>query len=136
MNRWRQVADTLSADLFPIRPMSQHMYLAAAEGKLGEETKRINEWQRALECAEGKPELLLELGSYASVRAPSILLAERLMLQLPRPRRTASRSTEHAVSRKLEAEQKARKEIVSQMLLLWPEDRSLHVDTISTTLDR
>jgi tetratricopeptide (TPR) repeat protein len=68
LQRWNEIKDTLSSERFPIEPVLQHMYLAAAQGRLGSETGATNEWQRALEVAN-TAEKLLALAKYAEQNA-------------------------------------------------------------------
>ena len=64
LQRWSDVKDLLTRERFPIEPVLQHMYLAAAQTHLGSATAATNEWQRALEAAN-TPEKLLALAGYA-----------------------------------------------------------------------
>jgi tetratricopeptide (TPR) repeat protein len=64
LERWPEVKEVLSSERFPLEPVLQHMYLAVARTRLGEETAATNEWQRALEAAN-TPEKLLALAGYA-----------------------------------------------------------------------
>jgi Tfp pilus assembly protein PilF len=64
LERWNEIKDLLASERFPIEPILQHMYLAAAQKHLGSETGATNEWQRALEVAK-TPEKLLALAGYA-----------------------------------------------------------------------
>jgi tetratricopeptide (TPR) repeat protein len=65
LERWDEVKEVLMSERFPIDPVLQHMYLAAARSHLGEATAATNEWQRALEAAADTPDKLLTLANYA-----------------------------------------------------------------------
>ena len=64
LQRWNEIKDLLMSERFPIEPMFQHVYLAAAQKQLGSATGATNEWQRALEVAK-TPEKLMALAQYA-----------------------------------------------------------------------
>ena len=64
LQRWNEIKDLLMSERFPIEPMFQHVYLAAAQKQLGSATGATNEWQRALEAAK-TPEKLMALAQYA-----------------------------------------------------------------------
>jgi len=64
LERWKEVKEVLMSERFPLEPVLEHVYLATARARLGEETAATNEWQRALEAAD-TPEKLLVLANYA-----------------------------------------------------------------------
>ena len=64
LQRWNEIKDLLMSERFPIEPMFQHVYLAAAQKQLGSATGATNEWQRALEVAKTH-EKLMALAQYA-----------------------------------------------------------------------
>src|SRR5438067_4877464 len=68
LQRWNEIKDLLMSERFPIEPMFQHVYLAAAQKQLGSATGATNEWQRALEVAK-TPERLSSLAQSAEQNA-------------------------------------------------------------------
>ena len=122
--RWAEVKEILSADRFPLDPVVQHMYLAAARAKLGEATGETNEWQRALESAN-TPEKLLSLGNYAERHeAPEVAETAyaRATNLAPKMRTAQNARLQSARTHGRTAEARA---IAAEMMRIWPDDAAV-----------
>ena len=119
--RWTEVKDLLSTDRFPIEPMLQHMYLAAARSKLGEAAGESNEWQRALDEAN-TPEKLFALANYAE-RQGAIEIADtayaRAIQAAPRLRPAYTARLRLALQR---AQTGEAQKIAAEVVRVWPDD--------------
>lgn len=119
--RWEDMKELLSSDRFPIQPMLQHMYLAAARAKLGENAGATNEWQRALDLADS-PEKLFALGNYAE-RYDAIAIADsayaRALQSAPKMRPAYAARLRLTEQRAQTAEAQ---KIAAEIVRVWPDD--------------
>ena len=65
LGRWKEVEQLLRSGRFPLQPFLEAMYLARCNSQLGEQTASANNWQRALEAAQGDARKLITLAQYA-----------------------------------------------------------------------
>jgi len=65
LGRWNEVEQLLRGGGFPLEPFLEAMYLARCNSQLGEQTASANNWQRALEAAQGDARKLITLAQYA-----------------------------------------------------------------------
>ena len=65
LGRWNEVKQLLGSGGFPLEPFLETMYLARCNNQLGEQTASANNWQRALEAAQGDARKLITLAQYA-----------------------------------------------------------------------
>ena len=65
LGRWKEVEQQLRSGKFPLEPFLEAMYLARCNSQLGEQTASANNWQRALEAAQGDARKLITLAQYA-----------------------------------------------------------------------
>ena len=65
LGRWNEVEQLLRGGGFPLEPFVEAMYLARCNSQLGEQTASANNWQRALEAAQGDARKLITLAQYA-----------------------------------------------------------------------
>ena len=65
LGRWNEVQQLLRSGKFPLEPFLEAMYLARCNSQLGEQTASANNWQRALEAAQGDARKLITLAQYA-----------------------------------------------------------------------
>ena len=65
LGRWNEVEQLLRIGGFPLEPFLETMYLARCNNQLGEQTASANNWQRALEAAQGDARKLITLAQYA-----------------------------------------------------------------------
>ena len=65
LGRWKEVEQLLRSGRFPLEPFLEAMYLARCNSQLGEQTASANNWQRALETAQGDARKLITLAQYA-----------------------------------------------------------------------
>ena len=65
LGRWKEVEQLLRSGRFPLEPFLEAMYLARCNSQLGEQTASANNWQRALEAAQGDARKLITLAQYA-----------------------------------------------------------------------
>lgn len=65
LGRWKEVEQLLRSGRFPLEPFLEAMYLARCNSQLGEQTASANNWQRALEAAQGNARKLITLAQYA-----------------------------------------------------------------------
>jgi hypothetical protein len=121
LQRWNEIKNLLTSERFPIEPVLQHMYLAAAQGRLGSETGATNEWQRALEVAN-TAEKLLALAKYAEQNSANDI-ADRAYsdaIKIEPQNRAAYAGRLHLA---LAAGQTARAQtIAAEIARLWPDD--------------
>jgi hypothetical protein len=134
LGRWREIKQLLGSERFPLEPVLQAMYLARCGSQLGEKTAAENNWQRALEAAEGDARKLMTLGDYAEKNgnakiaeaayngaaavAPKLRVSQDGRLRLAH----ASRDT-----KKMHA-------VLADMLVLWPDDPAIQNDEAYTRL--
>jgi hypothetical protein len=65
LGRWKELEQQLRGGKFPLEPFLEAMYLARCNNQLGEQTASENNWQRALEAAQGDARKLITLAQYA-----------------------------------------------------------------------
>ena len=65
LGRWNEIEQLLRSGGFPLEPFLEAMYLARCNSQLGEQTASANNWQRALEAAQGDARKLITLAQYA-----------------------------------------------------------------------
>ena len=65
LRRWKEIEQLLRSGQFPLEPFLEAMYLAQCNSQLGEQTASANNWQRALEAAQGDARKLITLAQYA-----------------------------------------------------------------------
>jgi len=128
LGRWKEVEQQLRGGKFPLEPFLEAMYLARCNSQLGEQTASENNWQRALEAAQGDARKLITLAQYAeqnketeiaevaynnaAAATPRLRLAWDGRLRLAQASRDTKRI--HAV--------------LKNMLVLWPEDLAIQND--------
>jgi hypothetical protein len=128
LRRWNEIQQVLRSGKFPLEPFLEAMYLARCNSQLGEQTASENNWQRALEAAQGNARKLITLAQYAEQNkeaeiaevaynnaaaiTPRLRLAWDGQLRLAQ----ASRNT-----KKIHA-------VLANMLTLWPEDFAIQND--------
>jgi len=121
LERWNDIKEVLSSERFPLEPVFQHMYLAAARTRLGETTAATNEWQRALE-AGNTSEKLLALANYAEQNhaddiADAAYSAAIKLAPKNRPAYAARLRLALASGRTAEAQT-----VAAEIVQLWPDD--------------
>ncbi len=107
-----------SAGRFPLEPFLEAMYLARCNNQLGEQTASANNWQRALEAAQGDARKLIIAYNNAAAITPRLRLAHDGRLRMAQ----ASRDT-----KKIHA-------VLATMLALWPDDLAIQNDEAYTRL--
>ena len=65
LGRWNEIKQEIQSGKFPLEPFLEAMYLARCNSQLGEQTASANNWQRALEAAQGDARKLITLAQYA-----------------------------------------------------------------------
>ena len=65
LGRWNEIEQEIRSGKFPLEPFLEAMYLARCNSQLGEQTASENNWQRALEAAQGDARKLITLAQYA-----------------------------------------------------------------------
>ena len=65
LGRWNEIEQEIRSGKFPLEPFLEAMYLARCNSQLGEQTASGNNWQRALEAAQGDARKLITLAQYA-----------------------------------------------------------------------
>ena len=134
LGRWKEIEQQLRSGKFPLDPSLEAMYLARCNSQLGEQTASENNWQRALEAAQGDARKLMTLAQYAeqnketeiaevaynnaAANTPRLRLAWDGRLRLAQ----ASRDT-----KKIHA-------VLANMLVLWPDDLAIQNDEAYTRL--
>ena len=121
LERWNDIKEVLSSERFPLEPVFQHMYLAAARTRLGETTAATNEWQRALE-AGNTSEKLLALANYAEQNhandiADAAYSAAIKLVPKNRPAYAARLRLALASGRTADAQT-----VAAEIVQLWPDD--------------
>jgi Tfp pilus assembly protein PilF len=121
VGRFQEVRELLESGRFHLDPVSQHMYLATARSRLGEEAGMANEWERALESANDTDKCLL-LGNFAE-RANAPDIADRAYAQAISfaPKSRAPYDARLRVAEKRGQTARA-KQILGEIVRLWPED--------------
>ena len=134
LGRWNEIEQEIRSGKFPLEPFLEAMYLARCNSQLGEQTASANNWQRALEAAQGDARKLMTLAQYAEQNkeaeiaevaynnaaaiTPRLRLAWDGRLRLAQAIRDTKRI--HAV--------------LANMLALWPNDLAVQNDEAYTRL--
>ncbi|HEY1769772.1 MAG TPA: hypothetical protein VGG02_05910 [Chthoniobacterales bacterium] len=134
LGRWEDIRRLLESEQFPLDPVIEHMYLARCYAQLGEKTATENNWQRALEFANGDTQKLMTLADYAEKNGAREIAArayDEASAVTPRLRA--------AWQGKLRLAQAARDTkrihaVLAAMLKLWPNDTAIENDEAYTRL--
>ncbi|HEX4708579.1 MAG TPA: hypothetical protein VH229_12710, partial [Candidatus Udaeobacter sp.] len=128
LGRWKEVEQQLRGGKFPLEPFLEAMYLARCNSQLGEQTASDNNWQRALEAAQGDARKLITLAQYAEQNKETEIaevafnnaaaITPRLRLAWDGRLRLAQASRD---TKKIHA-------VLANMLVLWPEDLAIQND--------
>jgi hypothetical protein len=128
LGRWKEVEQQLRGGKFPLEPFLEAMYLARCNSQLGEQTASENNWQRALEAAQGDARKLITLAQYAEQNQEAEIaevaynnaaaITPRLRLAWDGRLRLAQASRD---TKKIHA-------VLANMLALWPEDLAIQND--------
>ena len=128
LGRWKEVEQQLRGGKFPLEPFLEAMYLARCNSQLGEQTASENNWQRALEAAQGDARKLITFAQYAEQnKEPEIAevaynnaaaITPRLRLAWDGRLRLAQASRD---TRRIHA-------VLANMLVLWPDDLAIQND--------
>src|SRR6476659_6472177 len=128
LGRWKELEQQLRGGKFPLEPFLEAMYLARCTSQLGEQTASENNWQRALEAAQGDARKLITLAQYAEQnKEPEIAevaynnaaaITPRLRLAWDGRLRLAQASRD---TKKIHA-------VLANMLALWPNDLAIQND--------
>jgi cytochrome c-type biogenesis protein CcmH/NrfG len=134
LGRWKEVEQQLRSGKFPLDPFLEAMYLARCNSQLGEQTASANNWQRALEAAQGDARKLITLAQYAEQNKETEIaevafnnaaaITPRLRLAWDGRLRLAQASRD---TKKIHA-------VLANMLLLWPDDLAIQNDEAYTRL--
>lgn len=124
LGRWQELKDLLNSERFPLEPVLQQMYLAAASAKLGEISAESNAWQRALEAADSA-EKCMTVGSYAE-RNGAFQIADAAYSRAIQITPALRAAHDARFQLAIVAGQTAKaEEISAAMIKLWPEDAAL-----------
>ena len=128
LGRWKEVEQQLRSGKFPLEPFLEAMYLARCNSQLGEQTASENNWQRALEAAQGDARKLITLAQYAEQNKETEIaevaynnaaaITPRLRLAWDGRLRLAQASRD---TKKIHA-------VLANMLALWPDDLAIQND--------
>ena len=128
LGRWKEIEQLLRSGKFPLEPFLEAMYLARCNSQLGEQTASENNWQRALEAAQGDARKLITLAQYAEQNKETEIaevaynnaaaITPRLRLAWDGRLRLAQASRD---TKKIHA-------VLANMLVLWPEDLAIQND--------
>ncbi len=134
LGRWKEVEQQLQSGKFPLEPFLEAMYLARCNSQLGEQTASENNWQRALEAAQGDARKLITLAQYAEQNKETEIaevaynnaaaITPRLRLAWDGRLRLAQASRD---TKKIHA-------VLANMLVLWPDDLAIQNDEAYTRL--
>jgi hypothetical protein len=134
LGRWNEIEEEIRGGKFPLEPFLEAMYLARCNNQLGEQTASANNWQRALEAAQGDARKLITLAQYAEQNKETEIaevaynnaaaMQPRLRLAWDGRLRLAQASRD---TKKIHA-------VLANMLALWPEDLAIQNDEAYTRL--
>jgi hypothetical protein len=134
LGRWKEIEQELRGGKFPLEPFLEAMYLARCNSQLGEQTASDNNWQRALEAAQGDARKLITLAQYAEQNKETEIaevaynnaaaITPRLRLAWDGRLRLAQASRD---TKKIHG-------VLANMLVLWPEDLAIQNDEAYTRL--
>lgn len=132
LGRWRDIKDLLDRDVFPLDQVIQKMYLARCNAQLEEKAASENNWRRALEAAQGDPQKLLMLASYAEKNAALEIARaayDEAAAEAPR-----LRAAHQGRLRLAQATNDTRKihDVLAEMLTSWPNDPAVQNDEAYT----
>ncbi len=104
------------------------MYLAAARMKLGQSLVAAHEWDRAMQDAAGKADLLVTLGSYAETEGAFDVAARAFAAALAvEPENRAASNGACRIAETIGKTEEAER-IVSRMQKIWPDDVGLKAE--------
>ena len=128
LGRWNEIEQEIRSGKFPLEPFLEAMYLARCNSQLGEQTASANNWQRALEAAQGDARKLITLAQYAEQNKETEIaevaynnaaaITPRLRLAWDGRLRLAQASRD---TKKIHA-------VLANMLALWPDDLAIQND--------
>ncbi len=134
LGRWNEIEQEIRSGKFPLEPFLEAMYLARCNSQLGEQTASANNWQRALEAAQGDARKLITLAQYAEQNKEAEIaevaynnaaaITPRLRLAWDGRLRLAQASRD---TKKIHA-------VLANMLALWPDDLAIQNDEAYTRL--
>ena len=134
LGRWKEIEQEIRSGKFPLEPFLEAMYLARCNSQLGEQTASANNWQRALEAAQGDARKLITLAQYAEQNKEAEIaevaynnaaaITPRLRLAWDGRLRLAQASRD---TKKIHA-------VLANMLALWPDDLAIQNDEAYTRL--
>ena len=134
LGRWNEIEQEIRSGKFPLEPFLEAMYLARCNSQLGEQTASANNWQRALEAAQGDARKLITLAQYAEQNKETEIaevaynnaaaITPRLRLAWDGRLRLAQASRD---TKRIHA-------VLANMLALWPDDLAIQNDEAYTRL--
>ena len=134
LGRWKEIEQEIRSGKFPLEPFLEAMYLARCNSQLGEQTASANNWQRALEAAQGDARKLITLAQYAEQNKEAEIaevaynnaaaITPRLRLAWDGRLRLAQASRD---TKRIHA-------VLANMLALWPDDLAIQNDEAYTRL--
>ncbi|MGH8100086.1 MAG: hypothetical protein ACREIW_02225, partial [Chthoniobacterales bacterium] len=128
LGRWTEIKQLLESEHFPLDQVAERMYVARCNAQLGEKTASENNWKRALEAAGDDSGKLMTLAEYAQ-RNGANAIAEVAYASAA----NASPKLRAAWQGRLRIAQASgdtRKmhDVLTDMLAIWPNDRSIQND--------
>ncbi len=134
LGNWKEIKDLLDRDTFPLDPVVQKMYLARCNAQLGEKAAAENNWQRALEAAQGDPTKLLMLAGYAEKN--NALETARSAYDEAAAEAPRLRAAQQGRLRLSQATNETKKihDVLAEMLAIWPNDPAVQNDEAYTRL--
>ena len=134
LGRWDEIRHLLESERFPLDQVMQRMYMARTNAQLGNEAAAKNNWERALEAANGDAGKLMALAEYAEKNGASeIAEAAYTQSAAAAPKlRAAWQGELRMVYAKRET--KSIHTVLAEMLKLWPNDTAIQNDEAYTRL--
>jgi tetratricopeptide (TPR) repeat protein len=134
LGRWPEIKALLDRDTYPLDPVVQKMYLARCNAQLGEKAASENNWQRALEAAQGDPTKLLMLANYAEKNGA--LGTARSAYEEAAAEAPKLRAAHQGRLRLVQATGDTKKihGVLAEMLAIWPNDPAVQNDEAYTRL--
>ena len=134
LGRWDEIRRLLESERFPLDQVVQRMYMARCDAQLGNEAAAKNNWERALEAANGDVGKLIGLAEYAEKNGATEIAALAYTQST-----TAAPKLRAAWQGRLRAnyalrETKAVHETLAGMAELWPNDTAIQNDEAYTRL--
>ena len=132
LGRWAEIKTRLDRDTYPLDPVVQKMYLARCNAQLGEKAASENNWQRALEAAQGDPTKLLMLANYAEKNGA--LETARAAYDEGAAEAPKLRAAHQGRLRLAQGTNDTRKihDVLAEMLTIWPNDPAVQNDEAYT----